>query len=155
MFAIWSAATNVKNDLTTQMKKQKTGSIFDDFSKRNVKNGHEEKILQDNDKNLVPEERNVQIERLNEQLKSELASFGKEKSELESKIQNCENLHKENQNAAAAIESPKSENVQMKAEDVIRQRAYGEKRSPKTFGGYSNQISLWRFGLKKKEYIRN
>ena len=101
-----------------QMKKQKTGSIFDDFSKRNVKNGHEEKILQDNDKNLVPEERNVQIERLNEQLKSELASFGKEKSELESKIQNCENLHKENQNAAAAIESPKSENVQMKAEDV-------------------------------------
>jgi len=51
----------------------------------------------------------------NEQLKSMVASLEKDKAELQGKVQNLENLQKQNESvAAAAVESPKSEDVENK-----------------------------------------
>ena len=48
----------------------------------------------------------------NEQLKTMVASLEKDKAELQGKVQNLENLQK--QNDATAVESPKSEEVEKK-----------------------------------------
>merc|ERR1711997_513508 len=51
----------------------------------------------------------------NEQLKSMVASLEKDKAELQGKVQNLENLQKQSEAvAAAAVESPKSEDVENK-----------------------------------------